>query len=72
MQKAVDPKTGKPIYGMAYAISLMAFYAFALQCMSTLAVMKRETNGWKWPLAQFMLYLVIAWVSSFVLFQFLS
>ena len=72
MQKAIDPKTGKPIYGMAYAISLMAFYAFALQCMSTLAVMKRETNGWKWPLAQFMLYLVIAWVSSFVLFQFLS
>ncbi len=72
MLKAKDAETGKPLYGTAYAISLMAFYAFALQCMSTLAVMKRETNGWKWPLVQFFLYLGIAWLSAFALFQILS
>jgi ferrous iron transport protein B len=72
MQNTKNPETGKPLYGTAYAISLMAFYAFALQCMSTLAVMKRETNGWTWPLTQFFLYLFIAWVSSFVIYQILS
>ncbi len=72
MLKAKDAETGKPLYGTAYAISLMAFYAFALQCMSTLAVMRRETNGWKWPLIQFSLYLVIAWLSSFLLYQILG
>jgi ferrous iron transport protein B len=72
MQQAKNSKTGTPLYGTAYAISLMAFYAFALQCMSTLAVMKRETNGWKWPTIQFFLYLGIAWLSSFILFQILA
>lgn len=63
---------GKPKYGMAYAISLLVFFAFALQCMSTIAVMKRETKGWKWPIIQMIAFLIMAWGGSFITFQILS
>ena len=43
---------GKPVYNLASGVSLMVFYAFAMQCMATLAVVKRETKSWKWPLIQ--------------------
>lgn len=69
MMKAKNPETGKPLYGAAYALSLIMFYAFALQCMSTLAVMKRETGSWKLPLLQFFGYGAIAWVSAFVVYR---
>ncbi|MEJ2540637.1 MAG: ferrous iron transport protein B [Gemmatimonadota bacterium] len=48
------------------AIALLVFFVFALQCMSTVAVMKRETAGWKWPLLQFGYMLSLAWVGAFV------
>jgi len=48
------------------------FYAFAMQCMSTLAVVKRETGTWKWPIIQFVYMSALAWVSSFAAFQLLS
>lgn len=69
MQSAKDPETGQPLYGTPYALSLMVFYAFALQCMSTMAVMKRETGGWKWPLIQFFAFFVLAWISAFAVFN---
>src|SRR5246127_4271851 len=47
------------------AIALMIFFAFAMQCTSTMAVVKRETNSWKWPAIQFMYMLVLAWISAF-------
>jgi ferrous iron transport protein B len=47
------------------AIGLLIFFAFALQCMSTVAVVRRETGGWKWPLLQFGYMLVLAWVGAF-------
>ena len=53
LRAEINPQTLKPIYGVATAISLMLFYAFAMQCMSTLAIVKRETKSWKWPFIQF-------------------
>ena len=69
MQSMKNPKTGKPLYGAAYALSLIVFYAFALQCVSTLAVMRRETGGWKWPILQFTLFGTIAYIASFITFN---
>ena len=63
---------GTPLYTLAVGISLMLFYAFAMQCMSTLAVVKRETGTWKWPIIQFVYMSALAWVSSFAAFQLLS
>src|SRR6056297_220830 len=52
MAAELDPVTQKPLFNLASGISLLLFYAFAMQCMSTLAVVKRETNSWKWPASQ--------------------
>lgn len=64
-----DPETGEPIYGLWTALSLMVFFALACQCMSTLAVVKRETNSWKWPVIMFVYMTALAWVASFVVYQ---
>jgi ferrous iron transport protein B len=56
----------------AGAASLLVFFAFAMQCMSTLAVVRRETGGWKWPAIQFAYMSALAYVSSFVVYQVLS
>ncbi len=56
-------------FDLATAISLLVFFAFALQCMSTVAVMRRETNGWKWPALQFGYMLALAYVGSFVAYR---
>jgi ferrous iron transport protein B len=48
------------------ALALMIFFAFAMQCTSTMAVVRRETNSWKWPAIQFTYMLVLAWVSAFL------
>lgn len=69
MQEARNPETLKPVYRPAVCFSLILFYAFALQCMSTLAVVKRETGSWKWPLVQFMGMGALAWLASFCCFQ---
>lgn len=65
-------EVGEPRYTLATGWSLMLFYAFALQCMSTLAVVKRETNSWKWPLLQFAYMGLLAYLSSFMVFNLLS
>jgi ferrous iron transport protein B len=72
LQDQVDPKTGKPIMNSAVALSLLLFYVFALQCMSTVAIMRKETGGWKWPIIQFVVFGVLAYLSSFIGFQMLS
>ncbi|MFM7638233.1 MAG: ferrous iron transport protein B [Bacteroidota bacterium] len=69
MQAQINPKTGKPLYGLPYALSLIVFYAFALQCMSTMAVMKREIGTWHWPIALFFIYGLIAYVGSYATFH---
>ena len=63
---------GQPVFDLATGISLMLFYAFAMQCMSTLAIVKKETNSWRWPLLQLGLMTIIAYVSAFAAYQILS
>jgi len=72
MQNAVDPKSGRKIYTLATCLSLITFYTFALQCMSTLAVTHRETRSWKWPILQFTIFGLVAYISSFIVFQIFS
>lgn len=67
-----NPETGEPVYTLAVGLSLMVFYAFAMQCISTIAVVKRETQSWKWPAIQFVFMGVLAWVASFITYQLLS
>ena len=55
---------GKPVYSLATALSLMVFYVLAMQCMSTLAIVKRETGSWKWPTIQFFMMTGLAYVMS--------
>jgi ferrous iron transport protein B len=52
---------GSPIYTLTTGLTLMVFYVFALQCVSTVAVVRRETNSWKWPLLQWLYMAVLAW-----------
>ena len=67
-----NPETGEAFFTPAVALSLMLFYAFAMQCMSTLAIVFRETNGWKWPVIQFIYMSTLAYLASFVAYQLLS
>ncbi len=60
---------GTPVYTLATGLSLMIFYAFAMQCMSTLAIVKRETKSWKYPLIQFAYMTAIAYVCSWIVFE---
>ncbi len=63
---------GKPVYTLASGISLMLFYAFAMQCMSTLAVVRRETKSWKWPLIQLIYMTALAYISALIAFNLLN
>ena len=72
MKEEVNPETGGPRFTPAVGFSLLVFYTFALQCMSTIAVVYRETKGWKWPLIQLAYMSVLAYVSAFAVFQILS
>ena len=67
-----DVRTGKPVYTMATSLSLILFYVFAMQCMSTLAVVRRETKTWKWPVIQFVFMSVIAYLASLLAYQILA
>jgi ferrous iron transport protein B len=71
MQSAVF-SDGQKVYGLATGMSLMIFYAFAMQCMSTLAIVKRETGKWKYPILQFILMGGVAYISSWLVYQLFS
>ena len=60
---------GRPLFTPLVCITLMIFYVFAMQCVSTIAVVRRETNGWKWPIFQTLYMTGTAWILSFVVFQ---
>jgi ferrous iron transport protein B len=62
-QKRPDGRT--PVYTALTGLTLMVFYVFALQCVSTVAVVRRETNSWKWPLFQWVYMGILAWVFAF-------
>lgn len=63
---------GTPVYTMATGVSLMIFYAFSMQCMATMAVVKRETGSWTWTFVQLILFGLLAYFGAFISFQLLS
>lgn len=72
MHDAKNTQTGQPVFTLATAFSLMMFYAFAMQCASTVAVVYRETKDWRWPAIQFAYMAVLAYVASFITYQLLK
>jgi ferrous iron transport protein B len=72
MKTATNPKTGRPVFSLAVAFSLMMFYAFAMQCASTVAVVYRETKNWKWPALQFAYMTVLAYAASLFAYHLLK
>ncbi len=72
MRDEINPTTGKPRFTLAVGLSLMIFYAFAMQCMSTLAVVYRETKGWRWPVVQLIFMTSLAYLSALVVYQVLE
>ena len=72
MALEINPETNTRRFNFPVGMSLLVFYAFAMQCMATLAIVKRETKSWKWPLIQFFGMGVLAYICSFIVFQLLS
>ncbi len=72
MAAEVNPKTGEKVFNFASGISLLLFYAFAMQCASTLAVTKKETNSWKWPAAQLIFMSIFAYLMALLAYQLLK
>lgn len=72
MRDAKDAKTQQPVFTVPVAFSLMMFYAFAMQCASTVAIVYRETKNWRWPVIQLTYMTVLAYVVSFITYQLLS
>jgi ferrous iron transport protein B len=71
MSQQTNPD-GSKVYSLASGLSLMIFYAFAMQCMSTLAIVLRETKSWKWPLIQLLYMTALAYVSALITYQIIS
>jgi ferrous iron transport protein B len=69
MRDATDPVTGARAYTPLVGLSLMVFFALACQCMSTVAVARRETNSWRWPLFMLVMMNALAWLASFAVYQ---
>lgn len=69
LEKRAD---GSPRYDVPTAFSLLVFYAFAMQCMSTLAIVYRETKGWRWPLLQLLYMTAIAYLGAWLVYRLLS
>ena len=72
MKQAKNPDTGQPVFTLAVAFSLMMFYAFAMQCASTVAIVFRETKNWRWPAIQFAYMTVLAYAASFIAYTLLK
>lgn len=72
MAAETNPVLGGPLFTFASGVSLLLFYAFAMQCMSTLAIVKKETNTWKWPLLQLIVMSSFAYVVALIAFQLLK
>lgn len=69
MREEINPETGQPRFTPAVGLSLLVFYTFAMQCMSTLAVVYRETRGWKWPMIQLVYMTALAYISALIVFN---
>ena len=69
MQQDINEKTGKPTYTPLVALALMVFYVFAAQCMATFAIVRQETNSWKWPLFMVAYMTALAYFSAMLVYQ---
>ena len=69
LRSDVDPQTGQPRFTWLVGLSLMVFFVLAMQCLSTVAVVKRETGGWRWPVAQLVTFNTLAYVASLTVYQ---
>lgn len=69
MAAEMNEETGKPLFNFPVGMSLLVFYAFAMQCVSTLAVVKRETKTWKWPMLQLIGMGAFAYIASFLTYS---
>ncbi|AEW86680.1 ferrous iron transport protein B [Flavobacterium columnare] len=72
LAEEINPNTGEKLFNTATGVSLLLFYAFAMQCISTLAITKKETNGWKWPAIQLVFMSGFAYLVAFIAYQVLS
>ncbi|WP_288985154.1 ferrous iron transport protein B [uncultured Flavobacterium sp.] len=72
MAAEVHPITGNKVFNFATGISLLLFYAFAMQCISTLAIVKKETNSWKWPIVQLLFMSGFAYLTALIAYQVLK
>jgi ferrous iron transport protein B len=72
MKNEVNPETGQPVFTLPVGLSLMIFYVFAMQCMSTLAIVYRETKGWKWPILQTVYMSGLAYIMAYIAFALFS
>jgi ferrous iron transport protein B len=72
LKAEINPETGGPRFTPAVGFSLLVFYTFAMQCMSTLAIVYRETKGWKWPLIQLTYMTALAYLSALLVYQVFS
>jgi ferrous iron transport protein B len=72
MASEVNPETGRKVFDLPTGISLLLFYAFAMQCASTLAITKKETNTWKWPVIQLFFMSGLAYVVALIAYQVLK
>jgi ferrous iron transport protein B len=69
MRNDVDEKTGVPVYTPLIALALMVFYVFAAQCMATFAIVRQETNSWKWPLFMIAYLTILAYAGAFIVYR---
>lgn len=72
MDQEINPRTGKRFFTFPVGMSLLMFYAFAMQCMSTFAIVRKETNSWRWPIFQAVFMTAFAYVISLLTYQILS
>ncbi len=69
LKNEVNPSTGLPRYTPLVALSIMVFYVYAAQCMATFAIVKNETNSWKWPLVMIAYMMGLAYIASLMVYQ---
>jgi ferrous iron transport protein B len=68
MRRDLSPD-GRPVFSMLVAISLLVYFVYAAQCMATFAIIKRETNSWRWPIVMVMYMTVLAYVAALIVYQ---
>ena len=72
MAAEINPDTGDKQFNFPTGVSLLLFYAFAMQCIATFAIVRRETNSWKWPILQLIGMGILAYVTALISYQILK